>query len=458
MSKKKMKGRTMELTDFLSEGGKPVQAGYTLVQKKIDWSDENNYTQTIHEMVLPTAPMSSRGGRVDDSKVPTEPPYTAYLGNLPFDIGEEEIANFFHELKISSIRLVTDSAKRPRGYGYAEFEDRRSLVEALGFDGDQLRNRPIKIGLASEYEDYKGPFGIRDRTGFGLRSDRNDRPERDLGTDWRASRREDPPMSRGYEDSRGYSRAGDRYGDRYGDRDRGGFGDRDREMSRDWRSSEGRGGFEQRDNRDRGGFGGRYEPPRDSRDYRGDDSGGPLERPKLNLAPRTKPVEPIKVIPIKADEPAPEPPRPKIDKPKNADIFGAAKPVDTAAREREIEAKLAAQAKEAAKEEEEREKERLAQVQYVNHENNNEPTPRSYQQPRQERSWRDESREEKEKRERDRKARADRRVAAPQQPNENETIVVTSRNKFSDLDDADGAPCESEGEVDEDHATVDCCK
>lgn len=202
---------------------------------------------------------------------------------------------FLFLLKISSIRLVTDSAKRPRGYGYAEFEDRRSLVEALGFDGDQLRNRPIKIGLASEYEDYKGPFGIRDRTGFGLRSDRNDRPERDLGTDWRASRREDPPMSRGYEDSRGYSRAGDRYGDRYGDRDRGGFGDRDREMSRDWRSSEGRGGFEQRDNRDRGGFGGRYEPPRDSRDYRGDDSGGPLERPKLNLAPRTKPVEPIKV-------------------------------------------------------------------------------------------------------------------------------------------------------------------
>lgn len=40
-----MKGRTMELTDFLSEGGKPVQAGYTLVQKKIDWSDENNYSK-----------------------------------------------------------------------------------------------------------------------------------------------------------------------------------------------------------------------------------------------------------------------------------------------------------------------------------------------------------------------------------------------------------------------------
>ena len=47
-------------------------------------------------------------------------------------------------------------------------------------------------------------------------------------------------------------------------------------------------------------------------------------RPRLHLQKRTKPVE------TSASEPT-----------KASSIFGAAKPVDTAAREREIEAKLA---------------------------------------------------------------------------------------------------------------------
>ncbi|OQR74924.1 hypothetical protein BIW11_00872 [Tropilaelaps mercedesae] len=427
MSKKKLRGRTMELNDFLSEGGKPVQAGFVVVQKKFDWSDENNYIPSV-EVVLPTAPISSRGGHYDDSKVTTKPPFTAYLGNLPFEATEEEIANFFQDLKLKSIRLVTDSANRPKGFGYAEFEDRRSLVDALALDGDQMRNRTVKVGLPNENEDSRGGYGSRDRSGYGLRGDRP--PERDLGTDWRASRREDFPSRGGYEG--GYTRAGDRFGDRdriYGDRDR----------SFDWRSSEGRGGFD-RDNRDRdrGGFGSRYEPPRD-REYRVDDS-TPSERPRLNLAPRTKPVEPIKVI---EQEPAdvPEHPRPKIEKPKASDIFGEAKPVDTAAREREIEAKLAAQARQ--QEERDNDKERQRQQQPQHHENNNEPTRYT---PKQERSWRDESREEKEKRERERKARADRRCPAPQQPDEREAIVMTSSNKFAHLDDAEGTPGEQKDE------------
>lgn len=52
----------------------------------------------------------------------------------------------------------------------------------------------------------------------------------------------------------------------------------------------------------------------------------PRERPKLVLAPRTKPVE---NVPVKA-ETVP-----------SASIFGSAKPVDTAQREREIEERLA---------------------------------------------------------------------------------------------------------------------
>lgn len=53
---------------------------------------------------------------------------------------------------------------------------------------------------------------------------------------------------------------------------------------------------------------------------------GPKERRKLQLAPRTKPIEPV------------PPPSEAVS---SSSIFGGAKPVDTAAREREIEERLA---------------------------------------------------------------------------------------------------------------------
>lgn len=60
----------------------------------------------------------------------------------------------------------------------------------------------------------------------------------------------------------------------------------------------------------------------------------PRQRPKLNLAPRTKPIEASK----------PEPAVP------SASIFGNAKPVDTAERERQIEEKLRKEQEERLKE------------------------------------------------------------------------------------------------------------
>lgn len=58
----------------------------------------------------------------------------------------------------------------------------------------------------------------------------------------------------------------------------------------------------------------------------------------MNLQPRTKPVE--------VEERKPESSEPKPQKPPAASIFGSAKPVDTAQREREIEEKLLRQKQE----------------------------------------------------------------------------------------------------------------
>lgn len=63
----------------------------------------------------------------------------------------------------------------------------------------------------------------------------------------------------------------------------------------------------------------------------------PRERPRLQLQPRTKPIE----ITEEKKEPEPKSQR------STASIFGSAKPVDTAQREREIEERLMKQRQEA---------------------------------------------------------------------------------------------------------------
>lgn len=104
-------------------------------------------------VVLPTAPRAARDSRIDED-VPTNPPYVAYLTNLPYDVDEAYLTEFFAEMKvnllkstandlslgstnsiasthvivslqISNIRLPKDSNKL-KGYGYVEFEDRSS--------------------------------------------------------------------------------------------------------------------------------------------------------------------------------------------------------------------------------------------------------------------------------------------------------------------------------------------
>lgn len=54
----------------------------------------------INRAVLPTAPRASRGANVDMSLVPNEPPFTAYIGNLPFEASAEDVEHFFKGLKV----------------------------------------------------------------------------------------------------------------------------------------------------------------------------------------------------------------------------------------------------------------------------------------------------------------------------------------------------------------------
>ena len=55
----------------------------------------------IDRSLLPTAPRAAREPNIDRSRLPKCPPYTAFLGNLPYDVTEDSIKDFFRGLNVS---------------------------------------------------------------------------------------------------------------------------------------------------------------------------------------------------------------------------------------------------------------------------------------------------------------------------------------------------------------------
>ncbi|KAM6289056.1 LOW QUALITY PROTEIN: eukaryotic translation initiation factor 4B, partial [Aegotheles albertisi] len=371
--KKNKKGKTLTLTDFLAEDG-GGGGGPTYIPKPVSWADETDDLEgdvsttwhsndddvyrapPIDRSILPTAPRAAREPNIDRSRLPKSPPYTAFLGNLPYDVTEESIKDFFRGLNISAVRLPREptNPERLKGFGYAEFEDIDSLFQALSLNEESLGNRRIRVDVADQAQDKD-----RDDRCFGRDPDRFRDSER-FESDWRAR----PATTESFDDyppRRGDDAFGDRsdrYDDRYRDGPRRdmdrGFGGRDRydDRSRDYdrgydsRIGSGRRAFGsgyRRDDDFRGGSD-RYEDRYERRDERmdrwnsRDDYGsrddfrredrGPPQRPKLNLKPRSAPKEEETSV------------APAAQSSRAASIFGGAKPVDTAAREREVEERL----------------------------------------------------------------------------------------------------------------------
>uniref|UniRef100_A0A2I3RLA0 Eukaryotic translation initiation factor 4B n=1 Tax=Pan troglodytes TaxID=9598 RepID=A0A2I3RLA0_PANTR len=351
--KKNKKGKTISLTDFLAEDG-GTGGGSTYVSKPVrdvstTWHSNNDdvyRVPPIDRSILPTAPRAAREPNIDRSRLPKSPPYTAFLGNLPYDVTEESIKEFFRGLNISAVHLPREPSnpERLKGFGYAEFEDLDSLLSALSLNEESLGNRRIRVDVADQAQDKD-----RDDRSFGR--DRN-RDSDKTDTDWRACPATDSDDSFGDKYRDRYD--SDRYRDGYRDgprRDMDGYGGRDRyddQGSRDYdrgydsgigsgrrafgsgyrRDDDYRGGvdrYEDRyDRRDDRSWSSRDDYSRD--DYRRDDR-RPPQRPKLNLKPRST---------LKQDDSSAS----TSQSTRAASIFGGAKPVDTAAREREVEERL----------------------------------------------------------------------------------------------------------------------
>lgn len=203
---------------------------------------------------LPSGP--SRGFDNPQAEVPERGPFKAYVGNLSYDATVDTLGNFFADggCKVVDVRMVMDrETQRPKGFGYVEFEDRASLMQALEANGVDLDGRQIRVDVATSQQNDRGG-------GFGSSRFGSDR-------DWGSARshRDDHGGDRGGYGSRGG------YGDRGGfGGDRGGFGDR--------------GGYG-----DRGGHGGGFNDRGGGFNDRG--AAPAAERPRLQLQKRSVPAD-----------------------------------------------------------------------------------------------------------------------------------------------------------------------
>ncbi|KIX92795.1 uncharacterized protein Z520_11458 [Fonsecaea multimorphosa CBS 102226] len=150
----------------------------------------------------------------------SEPSDTLFLGNLSFEITEDDVYNIFAPYGApTGVRIPTDKETgNVKGYGYVTFatlEEAKSALE--GAQGSYVKNRPMRVDYAQPRQQNSdspargGGFG-----GFGGRGGRGGpRGGRGGGRDF---------GGRGGRGGRGGPRGGAR-GGRGGTTNRGGFGD-----------------------------------------------------------------------------------------------------------------------------------------------------------------------------------------------------------------------------------------
>ncbi|XP_006653974.1 RNA-binding protein 34 [Oryza brachyantha] len=77
-----------------------------------------------------------------------------YVGNLAWDITEDDLKRFFSDCKISSIRFGIDKETGDfKGYAHVDFSDGTSLAVAMKLDQMAIKGRPVRIRCAVPKKD-----------------------------------------------------------------------------------------------------------------------------------------------------------------------------------------------------------------------------------------------------------------------------------------------------------------
>lgn len=75
-----------------------------------------------------------------------------YIGNLDYDVTEEDIQKVIEEkgLTVKEIKIIKDKfTGRSKGFGFAEFESDEQVQQAIDLlDGQELKSRNLKVNRA----------------------------------------------------------------------------------------------------------------------------------------------------------------------------------------------------------------------------------------------------------------------------------------------------------------------
>lgn len=108
--------------------------------------------------------------------LPTEPPYLAFVGNLPQGIVQGDVKKIFSDLHVKNVRLVNDKdTDLFKGFCYVEFDTLEHLRTAIDMDGRitlDESNAPLRIDVAEQKKD-RGGFNKRGGGAGGQQQQRN---------------------------------------------------------------------------------------------------------------------------------------------------------------------------------------------------------------------------------------------------------------------------------------------
>ncbi len=74
-----------------------------------------------------------------------------YVGNLPYDVTEDELKALFSEFgEVSTVNIITDKfSGQSKGFGFVEMPNDSEAEEAIkALDGRELKGRNIKVNQA----------------------------------------------------------------------------------------------------------------------------------------------------------------------------------------------------------------------------------------------------------------------------------------------------------------------
>ncbi len=74
-----------------------------------------------------------------------------YVGNLPYDIGEDELRDVFSQFgEVSKVNIIMDKfSRQPKGFGFVEMPNDSEADEAIkALNDSALKGRNVKVNQA----------------------------------------------------------------------------------------------------------------------------------------------------------------------------------------------------------------------------------------------------------------------------------------------------------------------